>query len=628
MKRKYQKWMKYIIFTSIFLVLLIGEFVFLYAFESRESASVSVHFTDPISTEPIAYQKKFTVYTPPSYSGRLPAVIMLHGDLVNDKSLNLVKSEFIRNGYMVLLMQLGFTYQSFLEIDAITNYLLIQSNVDHSRIGILGHSHGAHFAFWYAKLRTDVINGIIMANMGTFRQLYEDYYEYYNYFVNTTHDISKGEFLATFSESITEDNPRNLLIITDYYEPIRASQTHNDNLVAWEFLENNKLYGDFHNGTARELNLQYKMFLHGSGLYNPNVIKKHIEWMNNALTISSGNVALLPINLRIYSFFLLMISLIVIASILLYNVIRFIPLQLSWIKNRLYAWKKEKTKNDMLEIPPVLNINFETTRYSKDKYRLEKRFAYEFDYLHDISEYLRIIVIGVIGTHLFLYLIELVFGENVLYFIAGEKISRWLGLVYIMNESLNGVLFTHPLSFQIMYIWILMVFFIRRLRIKDPRINKPKMTLLDLPNIILLGVEIFLIFWFVGFVTLYNWLGLNFLESGLNVVMRFAVILYIHFVIVEFGYNQSSNPDSIDRWVYFKTIFFVFLLYLPITIPSISVFLRVYRYAIYYIIPYIIVTFSLIGFSVFGKKDAFGITIFNFFFLLLWKYNVYYWILF
>ncbi len=627
MRRKIQKLMKYVVLGSILAGLVAAQFVFLYAFEKREKETITVFYEDPITSNPVSYEKKYTLHTPISYSGDLPVIIMLHGDIVDEKSLNLEKSEFIKKGYMVVLVSLDFTYQSYLELEAVLNQLLIHPDVDNSKIGILGHSHGGHFAFWFARLYNHVIQCVIMANMGTISQLYVDYYEYYNYFVNTTRDISFLEYSANFTEKLTADNPNNLLIITDYFQPARTSDTSEENIYAWEFEHENVLIGSFENGTARELNTEYKMFFHGSGLYNPLAIKKNIEWMNNALGLPIDEIPSLPITLRVYGYFSLIAAICVFASILLYKGLNSIPFQLSWIKNRLYSRRKKKTQNVALEIPKVLDIDPDG-KPKKDIFRLERRYAEDFDFIHDTAEYFRIIVITVIGFHLFLYLLELLFGENSLYYVEQTNVDSIFSGVFAFNDTLNSILFTNPLSFQVMYFWILMVFFFRRLRIKDPRIQKPKINILDIPNIILLAVEVFVMFWIFGYICVYQWLGLNFLQSGLNVVLRFSILFYIHFIVVEFAYNQASSPDSIDRRVYILTILFILLMYLPLTVPSISILIHAYKYAPYYIAPYLAVTGLVIGFSIFGKKNAFQITIPIFFILLFWKYNMFYWVLF
>jgi hypothetical protein len=97
---------------------------------------------------------------------------------------------------------------------------------------------------------------------------------------------------------------------------------------------------------------------------------------------------------------------------------------------------------------------------------------------------------------------------------------------------------------------------------------------------------------------------------------------------VEVAFNQASKPESTDRKVYTRAALMTFLMYTPLLIPSISILLRAYKYAPYYIIPWMVVVGIIIGFSVFGKKNAFQITIPVFFILLFWKYNMYYWILF
>jgi hypothetical protein len=619
--------MKYIIIGSILTSLLITQFIFLYAFEKRQKQSINVFYNDPVTSFPVSYEKKYTIYTPRSNSEKYPVAILLHGDIVNEKSMNLLKNEFIYSGFMVVLVRLDFTYQSYLELEAITNYLAIRPDVDNSQIGIVGHSHGGHFAFWFAKTHDHLISSVIMANMGSFRQLYEDYYEYYNYFVNTAEDISLYDYLANFSESITSDNPRNLLIITDFYQPIRSTEVADENLIAWQFEEENVVIGDFSNGSARELNTQYKMFFHGSGIFNPNTIQKEIDWMRNSLGVNGELNPLIQIAFRIYGFFVLMIIIIVLASIILINGLNTIPFQLSWIKNRLYKYRQKKIGNAEMEIPRVLPLKIEHDN-KMDALRLERRFSREFDFIHDVAEYFRIIVIVVIGTHLLLYLLQLMIGDNALYYVEQNGANGFFNSIFAFNDRLNSILFTHPLSFTVMYFWILIVFFFRRLRIKDPRLQKQKINIIDVPNMIILTLEIFGMFWIFGFLTISQWLGFNFFESGLNVLLRFAVLFFIHFSIVEFAYYQSSKPEKTNKFVYIVSILFILMMYLPLTIPSIDILFHAFKYAPYFLSPYLFVVTLIVGFSIFGRKNAFEMTIATFFFLLFWKYNIYYLILF
>ncbi|MBN2154539.1 MAG: hypothetical protein JW776_00660 [Candidatus Lokiarchaeota archaeon] len=623
MNRKIRKMIKYFVLIAIFAFFVSGHFLIIYGFQSRSKKTINVISTNPLTDEAIRYEKDYIINTPIDFSGTLPVVILLHGDLVDEKSLNLLTSEYVRQGYMVVRFTIDFTFYTFLEIEAVVNNLLINPIVDNSKIGIMGHSHGAHFAYWYARLRPDLIQGVITANMGTFRILHEDYYDYYNMYVNTTTYWTFRDFIYEYSNPITEDNPRNLLVLTDNYQPIRTSEFSESNLLAWNFPEMNVLYGDFNNGTAREINTEFPLFLHGSGLYNPNAIKKQIEWMNYALNVTEESVSTRPISLRIYSLFIMIGVIIVIGFILLYYVIKLIPVQFSWIKNKIYRWKKERTKNELIEIPNLLKIETKS-QYPSEKLRLEKRFTRDFEYLYDTSEYFRSIILAVIGIHLLLYVLEITVSTNLLYFSLGDRFLNLFRTVFDFNDTLSDTLFRSPLSFQLMYIWIFFVFFFRRLQIKDPPIQKPKLTILDLPNIVLLVIETILSFWVFGHLMMYHWLGFNFLSSGINVLLRFAVIFYLQIVIIEFICIQASKPDSVDHYVYVKTLFFILLMYLPLSFPSVFVFLQLYKYAIYYLLPYLVVSFSVFLVVVYSKLDAISITIFNFFLLLFWKYNIYY----
>ena len=164
--------------------------------------------------------------------------------------------------------------------------------------------------------------------------------------------------------------------------------------------------------------------------------------------------------------------------------------------------------------------------------------------------------------------------------------------------------------------------------IKDPPIKKPKLTILDAPNILIVVVEIVVIFWGFGNLVMFHWLGFNFLASSINVLLRFAIIYYINMIAIEFVAFQSSKPDKNYRNILIGTFFLICLLYLPITFPSVTVFQLVHKYTIYYILPFLLVVLITFIIIIQTKIDFFTATLINFFFLLFWKYNVHYFIFF
>ena len=85
---------------------------------------------------------------------QLPAVILLNGDLISSRSLNLLKNEFLRNNFAVILAEIS-NYNisvTFTILAGILNETENQESIDSSRIGIMGHSRGAHYALHFAAI--------------------------------------------------------------------------------------------------------------------------------------------------------------------------------------------------------------------------------------------------------------------------------------------------------------------------------------------------------------------------------------------------------------------------------------------------------------------------------------------
>jgi hypothetical protein len=89
---------------------------------------------------------------------------------------------------------------------------------------------------------------------------------------------------------ISSSNPKNLLILTDFYNPDALAYEYNyeGKIKLWDIPESNQFYGDFQNGSARELNIKPSVFIHASGVIDPAYLQKQVSWLNNAFGLNNS----------------------------------------------------------------------------------------------------------------------------------------------------------------------------------------------------------------------------------------------------------------------------------------------------------------------------------------------------
>ena len=117
----------------------------------------------------------------------------------------------------------------------------------HSQIGIMGHSHGAHYAFLFALMRSDNISSVVCANFWTFGKIYLDYFEYFTRFIDIEKEYDITSFFNNYTIQVSEGKPQNLFLISNLYRPQRKSSIYQfaGNLTLWEFEEFGTFYGNF-----------------------------------------------------------------------------------------------------------------------------------------------------------------------------------------------------------------------------------------------------------------------------------------------------------------------------------------------------------------------------------------------
>ncbi|MHA1728792.1 MAG: alpha/beta hydrolase family protein [Promethearchaeota archaeon] len=297
-------------------------------FQDQESKTINIEYFDPTLNEVIRYDRSINIIKPiNSNVEKFPVVIMIHGELVDSNTMANIKLEFLHNDYMVILLDCEFGYKLIIELNTTLNYLITRTDVNSSQIGIIGHSRGAHYAFHMAWMRDDIIGAVIGLNFGSFGQIFLDYYEYYNRFINLTIDF--GDFLKEFTFPISLTSPRNMFLLTNLYEPQRKTRSYYyiDELILWDeqFNEYNTYSGDFQEGTARVLEINPSFFMHLSGLLDSNAIYKQINWMNNALSIENNKNYYSWVMIRTMITILIYIMFFSSGTIFFANIIIFLP---------------------------------------------------------------------------------------------------------------------------------------------------------------------------------------------------------------------------------------------------------------------------------------------------------------
>ncbi|MHA1870816.1 MAG: alpha/beta hydrolase family protein [Promethearchaeota archaeon] len=275
--------------------------------------------------ESFSYNKTIIFHFPETYNNydnttnpRYPIAILIHGDFVDSNSMNLLISTLLRQNIIVVTQDFDFSPNTFFELNATLNFILNRSDIDYNKIAIIGHSHGAHYAFHFAWMRNDSISSTIILNYGTPLQIYEDYFNYFRIIANDS-DAKKWNFndfirYYKFPFKINDSiggNPRNVLFFIDELDPHEVynknysnniflsnfmniynnplySSNENENYYLqiiqplWELSKNDALYGDFAHQNARLISAHFSPFIHISGVFDPYAIYLTSSWLHSS----------------------------------------------------------------------------------------------------------------------------------------------------------------------------------------------------------------------------------------------------------------------------------------------------------------------------------------------------------
>jgi len=629
-----------LIFGIIFTSLLVIQKIHFYGFQDIELVEIEGEYIDPRTNQTQYQYHTFKIVKPLNpKSEKLPVCILLHGgsgssDNIDSVSLNPLKLELVRNQFMVVLPDIDFIAEDYFKLNDIVDYLLKRSDVEKSQIGIMGHSHGASFAFNFALIRNNTINAVVCGNFPSFYHFYRDYFTYYLKYIDWSTGFYEDELALYFSDRETyedlipdnlknftlptsENNPRNLLLLTNIldYAPEPPFEDYLKDFTDNRYKEKNHLYGDFEDGTARELYVSFTVFGHTSLVYSPDSIYHSISWLNQAFNVKSP-LSIQLISFRIYFEFVIIGLLIASGVAIILTVCNFLPHQeefLNKIKNKRYEKKYKAQKQNPHDKEEKTEIKENKTNYSDiSEMDINKNLLKK-----EIIKYLVISEVIIIGLYL-LYsnlLFQYIWNIPVLSNIVNDFLGNSFSLFFFsyIGFYISYVLISNFFPFSFMIFWVLVILLIRNSNVfkqsdlKGLSSYKGK----DYIKSAIIGAEIFILFWIISQLIIYDLTGIYpILIYFPNIIFAIFILFFINQIYFELFHEEFEKKASKN---YFKLVGTNMLLYIFFYLPG----------AIYFDYYDLIVLPALISLAflnplLYQKKfDILTVTMFNYFFILL-----------
>ena len=615
-------------FLFIVLTCLVSsQLVSFYGFEKNEKILLNINYSilnDNEDHVSYFYQKSINIHYPRRYDHsdlKSPIVLLIHGDYVDSKAFNLLKRQYITNGFIVVTQEFDFSISTFIEINKTINYLQQQPNFIGHEIGIVGHSHGSHYAYFMSVLRSDVIKFVICANFGSRTQIYHDFYPYYqNYDVNASYD-NYWDFEKYYKFPLSESTPANLFVITDTLDPnyIHYSQINRSALSFWDIDQEDVFYGNFEQGSAKLFKLYKSAFIHTSGIYHPEAIAKQIEWISDSTSYENSkdnSQNLWESRLNLILIFLIIIIAIQQFVVLLHLIFHNKQLVLQ-IKKDLAIYQKLFYQKSDLDLIFKKNTNIHQT--------IESNNIDPADFDNLINFRMKIFFKYAM---LMVMMFTLILNGIVLFFNPEKAIIYYPPIFNIIPDLLSNVtdfisqmLFSGPLSFNFMYFWVILIIFIQSTSI--PSLFEVQFSKLSWKNIgssLLIFLQLLASFWIFFYFVLYQWIGLNPNFSILNLVLRYLIIFYLNHLVLEFfsSKKQKIEIKAQNLLLIFQTIMFSVFLFFPIYFPQISTYFLFLNYFGLYIFPLLLIPLLNTLFLYKGKSINF-ITFIDYFILIFRK---------
>lgn len=562
-KREFKK---LIVLFALFIGLFTIQFIY-YFNQSQEDIYIGSQYLLPENPWISSSYKSLTIVKPSHPDNeKSPVIILLHGDQSNSRIMNNLKVEYLRNGYIVALIDVGyFDLGVLLYLNATINYLLTRSDVNASQIGIQGHSHGAHYAALISVIRNDTIKAVVCGNYASYDYWFNDFYPYFKYFIakNDSLPDTYGDYIAQVGPlnlpfNLTSIN--NLLMISDSMDyapgpddPIDIFKNFTENLCS----SPNILYGTYSDGSARKLYLTNSIFGHGTSLFLPDVVLEAVTWMNNVFQIYPTRSTLIWTNIDMFFSIGFIVMLAIIGFYAISTFISLIPYQ-------------KLIFNDFKE---RLHRKSSSTELKTDIFSIENQTDYNdlIQMAKPITLRTKMITISALLIGSFLICL----GDFLIYIIDYDLISTILfaikDLPFLILEGLGfkiSTIISRHYPFESMFIWVVITMILWKKVLKPAGISpKPIINYSFRDFYINTGIafEIYGFSFLILKYSVYNILGLFLSESLLaDLIFGIFILYYLNLLILVLFKAKpiKSGKDFVLEFI------FTFAIYFILVIPS------------------------------------------------------------
>lgn len=613
-----------IIFIICFVTLIFIQKIHMYGFQDTEIVDLETTYVDPDTNWTYTINFEVNVVKPilPSIK-EFPVCILLHGDGVKWQSMNMIKLEFLYNGYMTVLLNIRHQPEDFLILNDTLDYLLGRADVNKDQICIMGASHGATYALSFAAMRNDSISAVVLGNFPELFYFYTDYFEYYLKYVNSNTSVDAEDLtryvlnpdnhvgyipdeLKNISLPISKNNPKNILLATNSYDyaPEYPLGLYMELLTDGETTQIEQLYGNYQDGSARELYVSKTFFMHVSSMVCPQSMYKITSWANSAFGIDNPHNQYRYTELRVSTEISILVFLYIFGGLTALTACGFLLKQEKFIKD--FKNKRKRLKEGVVKTEDIaenLSGNDNNSDIIQDSVDQGQNLNLpgNKDLIKKLIKYLLIAECILIFFY-FIYwnFLSLWFYDNNLTSYITMLFSPSGGFSYYgasaspynfpeayfftpvahLGFSISSVLINNRFPFTFMVFWtIALVCFLRNKTVQQAGFNKIRdYSINDFLKAAIIAIEVYILFHFVGLITLFDITGIYpGVIAFTNIFLAIFILVHLNQITFKLFYKEHSIFFSIPN---FKMIGMTLLLYLPFIIPII-----LFSFYYFYLLP-------------------------------------------
>jgi pimeloyl-ACP methyl ester carboxylesterase len=569
---------------------------------THRTEEITIEIQNPTENPSLftSYEKKIEIIFPKESIEKYPVIILVHGDNTDYKSFNLLIRQLLAQNFAVVVQNFDFNGFVLFELNETLNYLLSKPNIDNNSIGLIGHSHGSHYAFLFSLFRSSEVKSVILMNFGAKYVIYNDFWPYFPYLFTNTTDPTFPVYQQMFQFPMNATSPKNLLIISDRMDPNYIHFEYNiEQENIWNITPNAVMNGNFSEDSARFFKVKWTIFIHTSGLYDPEILLLEVNWLRQ-----SFDMEIAPNPFQILFDHIIQIILILLNNMC--GILLLIVFGTYISKNPEIIKKKNEVKLEKNDLFSEETYNL--TKYSPDFRKTSVNNAILQEMLSRITFELFMFIL------LTLFVNYMINPARAMIYVP-ERIYRLFENLFVLNQNIANIIFTSSLSFNFMYFWIIIVLFVQAIFVSPVIKVRSKSKLQNVLNDLVIFGILLCIFIIVSYCQIIFWTGINIPNALINMIIRF-MIAYIFIGIVFRYYLHCKSIGNVDKEALLKSTLLLIFLYIPSLFPKLDAAFLFYIYFIFFFVPFILVICISI-FLLRKKKSILLIAVLSFLILLV-----------